>query len=80
MIEHGANSRKNFRISPRCAVYRVQHMVNISLQILFCRILSCEENLVVEKDQIKVRLPSWNLAYPSGSFRFIIVNGDTAKR
>ena len=33
-------------------------MVNISFQILLCRIPSCEETLV-EKDRIKVCMPSW---------------------
>ena len=79
MIKCGAYSLKNFRISPRWAVYRVQHLVHVSLQIHFCRIFSCEENLVVEV-RVKVCVPSWNLAYPSGTFRFIIVNGDITMR
>ena len=46
VIEHGAHGRKNFRISPSWAIYRIDHMVYVSLQILLCRVLSCEENLV----------------------------------
>ena len=46
LIEHGAHGRKNFRISPSWAVYRVEHMVNVSIQILLRGVPSCEENLV----------------------------------
>ena len=45
LIEHGAHGRKNFRISPSWAVYRIGHMVYILLQTLLCRIPSSEENL-----------------------------------
>ena len=46
LIEHGAYGRKNFRISPSWAVYRVEHMVNVSIQILLRGVPSCEESLV----------------------------------
>ena len=46
MIQRGAYGRKNFRISPTWGVYRIEHMVNVSLQILLCRVPSCEKNLV----------------------------------
>ena len=46
MIEHSAHGRKIFRISPSWAIYRVEHIVNVSLQIVLCRVPSCEENLV----------------------------------
>ena len=46
VIEHGAHGRKNFRISPSWAVYRIEHMVYVSLQILLGSVPSCEENLV----------------------------------
>ena len=51
MIERGAYRRKNFRISrsPSWAVYCVEHMVNVSIQILLCRVPSCEENLVEDR-------------------------------
>ena len=46
LIEHGVYGRKNFRISPSWAIYHVKHMVNVSFQILLCRVPSREENLV----------------------------------
>ena len=46
VIEHGAHGRKNFRISPSWAVYRIDHMVYVLLQTLLCRVPSSEENLV----------------------------------
>jgi hypothetical protein len=64
LIEHGAYGRKNFRISPSWAVYRVDHMVNVSLQIVLCRVPSCEENLIEDQikfgSQVDPRLPFWN--------------------
>ena len=54
VIEQGAHGRKNFRISPGWAVYRVEHIVNVSLQIFLCRIPSCEENLVEDRNQVWV--------------------------
>ena len=67
LIEHGAYRCKNFRISPTCVVYRVEHMVNVSNQILLCRVPSCEENLVEDRvtlkfgcQSAKTRLPFWN--------------------
>ena len=53
MIQRGAYGRKNFRISTSWAVYRVEHMVNISLQILLCRVPSREENLVEDRITLK---------------------------
>ena len=50
LIDRSAYGRKNFRISPSWAVYRVEHMVNVSIQILLRRVPSCEESLV--EDQI----------------------------
>ena len=49
MIERGVYGRKNFRISPSWAIYRVEHMANVSLQILLCRFPSCEKDLVDER-------------------------------
>ena len=61
VIEHGAYSLKNFRISPSWAAYRIKHIVNVLLQILLCRIPSCDENLVEDRIkfvcQVEVRLP-----------------------
>ena len=67
LIEHGAYGRKNFRISPSWAVYRVEHMVNVSIQILLHGVSSCEENLVEDRNHlrfgcrsVKTCLPFWN--------------------
>ena len=66
LIDHSAYGRKNFRISPSWAVYHVEHLVNVSNQILLCRVPSCEENLVEDRItwklgcSVKSRLPSQN--------------------
>ena len=67
LIDHSAYGRKNFRISPSWAVYRVEHLVNVSNQILLCRVPSCKENLVEDRitwkfgcQSVKTRLPFWN--------------------
>ena len=64
-IERGAYGFKNFRISPSWAEYRIHYMVNVSLQILLCRISSCEENLVENRIKfvyrVESRLPFWNI-------------------
>ena len=54
IIEQGAHERKNVRISPSWAVscYRIEHIVNFSLQILLCRVPSGEENLVENRNQV----------------------------
>ena len=49
MIERGGYGCKNFRISPSGAVYRIEQMVNVSNQILLCRVPSCEESLVEDR-------------------------------
>ena len=49
LIEHGAYGRKNSQISPSCAIYRVEHMVNVSMQILLRRVPSDEESLVEDR-------------------------------
>ena len=45
LIEHGAYGRKNFQISPSWAIYRVEHLVNVSMQILPRRVPSDEVSL-----------------------------------
>ena len=67
LIEHGPYGSKNFRISPNWAVYRVEHMVNVSNQILLCRVPSCEGSLVEDRitwklgsQSVKTRLPFRN--------------------
>ena len=53
LIKRGAYGRKNFRINPSWAVYRVEHMVHVLLQIFLCRVPSCEENLVEDRITLK---------------------------
>ena len=67
LIKHGAYGGKNFRINTCWAVYRVEHIVHFSLQILLCRVPSCEENLVEDRitltlgcQSVKTRLPFRN--------------------
>ena len=67
MIERGGYGRKNFRISSSGAVYRIEQMVNVSIQILLCRVPSCEENLFKDRINwkfscqcVKTRLPFRN--------------------
>ena len=64
LIDRSAYGRKNLRISPSWAVYGVEHMVNVLIQILLCRVPSCEENLVEDRINwkfscqcVKTRLP-----------------------
>ena len=60
VIERGAHGCKNFRISSSWAIYRIKHMVYVSLQIHLCSVPSCEENLVEDwikfGSQVKLRL------------------------
>ena len=45
LIEQGAYGRKNFQISPSWAIYRVEHLVNVSMQIPPRRVPSDEVSL-----------------------------------
>ena len=60
------------------AVYHVEHMVNVSLQILLCRVPSCEENLVEDRITWSLAAKVWKFAYPSGSI-FIIESSMATK-
>ena len=67
LIDRSAYGRKNLRISPSWAVYGVEHMVNVLIQILLCRVPSCDENLVEDRINwkfscqcVKTRLPFRN--------------------
>ena len=81
VIDRGAHRRKNFRISPRWAVYRVEHMVHVSLQILLCRVPSGEENLVENRNQVCQWVPGGTsltlleLSGPSSSMEIRLLCG-----
>ena len=52
LIEQGAYGLKNSQISPSWAVYRIEHMVNVSNQILLRRVSSCEARESLVEDRI----------------------------
>ena len=72
LIKHGAYGRKNFRINPSRAVYRVEHTVHVLLQIFLCRVPSCEENLVEDRITLKFGCQSVKTRLPFRDFQILL--------
>jgi hypothetical protein len=75
VIECGVHRCNSFRMGTNWAVYRVEHIIYVSLQVFLHRISFCKENLV--KGLVKFGPQNLNLAYPFRTFRVIIVKGSS---